>query len=530
MPPLRCGVACDADRHNHEWLTPLYNSPEIAAPLLQRLDAQGNIHGKYMLVDDLHVLLRNDALTDGHHEQFFKSGVLSTLLQMLLYDHSYATYEYPIPPQQYIGAIMCCATWLAARLINTEQYKTAYGKECARSVLPLIPSLWSYLWKKRDFFWDPERNFNLASEEGRRRSIKLSYMIMFLLTQYTRLARIADPDTPVPQYGDDARLALYAWTHGADSRLQDDMIQVLFARVDIFEGASELFKEVVVNTGSLTAFSTTVKTVLMKPDVVNESLLVLLNLMYPAFQGCDDLVSQRPEGMNELGLLEVISFSLQRQLCCGSARLDSDIMVYALAAVSVLLQNLSLPHVKVAVTKVNELELLKLSALVYSPAAAKDDIRFREMVIPILKTYGMMGHAHRTSLPEPRALAKEVVNAARTVWLPTLQKLRDLNIPPRSPQYRWVQDWMDFGKHLNFRESIEHRLYERHMAVPPVLPKNGKHCHWKDCLCSEKTPKHPLRICMGCMRVYYCSSRCQTSDWKNGGHRERCRGRRTNGQ
>lgn len=99
MPPLRCGVACDADRHNHEWLTPLYNSPEIAAPLLQRLDAQGNIHGKYMLVDDLHVLLRNDALTDGHHEQFFKSGVLSTLLQMLLYDHSYATYEYPIPPQ-----------------------------------------------------------------------------------------------------------------------------------------------------------------------------------------------------------------------------------------------------------------------------------------------------------------------------------------------------------------------------------------------------------------------------------------------
>lgn len=123
------------------------------------------------------------------------------------------------------------------------------------------------------------------------------------------------------------------------------MIQVLFARVDIFEGASELFKEVVVNTGSLTAFSTTVKTVLMKPDVVNESLLVLLNLMYPAFQGCDDLVSQRPEGMNELGLLEVISFSLQRQLCCGSARLDSDIMVYALAAVRYALNDSQIPYI-----------------------------------------------------------------------------------------------------------------------------------------------------------------------------------------
>ena len=44
---------------------------------------------------------------------------------------------------------------------------------------------------------------------------------------------------------------------------------------------------------------------------------------------------------------------------------------------SILLGQPQLPHVKVAIEKVDQLSLLPLSALVWADAAAKDDIRWQ---------------------------------------------------------------------------------------------------------------------------------------------------------
>lgn len=127
-----------------------------------------------------------------------------------------------------------------------------------------------------------------------------------------------------------------------------------------------------------------------------------------------------------------------------------------------------------------------------------------EMIKPILDTYGAMGMARFAFGPHAKELANKITDAARRVWLPVLRQLRTLKLPPGSP---WLDDWLKFGQEMNFKERYEPKLYERFINAPQDVPR--KHCQWKDCLCCDKRPKHPMRICTGCYRVFYCSARCQ---------------------
>ncbi|GJE93356.1 zinc finger MYND domain-containing protein [Phanerochaete sordida] len=61
--------------------------------------------------------------------------------------------------------------------------------------------------------------------------------------------------------------------------------------------------------------------------------------------------------------------------------------------------------------------------------------------------------------------------------------------------------------------------------VPAVAYGALARCAWGACLCSRHAPAHRMRVCSGCGRVAYCGGVCQEMDWKQGGHREVCRGR-----
>lgn len=41
--------------------------------------------------------------------------------------------------------------------------------------------------------------------------------------------------------------------------------------------------------------------------------------------------------------------------------------------------------------------------------------------------------------------------------------------------------------------------------------------------CGELEERVTFMVCSGCRLVSYCSKRCQTEDWKTGGHREDCK-------
>ena len=139
---------------------------------------------------------------------------------------------------------------------------------------------------------------------------------------------------PPVLWTDEARIALYAWSRGlVHEDMETSMFQTFFNRIHIFEGGGEFFKEVVVKTGILPQFLTTVKTILMRPHTLNGSLLGIMNLMFPALQAGDDLVVLRPEPSEDIGLLEAVTFALQRQLCSGRAGMSPDVQVYAMAAI-----------------------------------------------------------------------------------------------------------------------------------------------------------------------------------------------------
>ena len=129
------------------------------------------------------------------------------------------------------------------------------------------------------------------------------------------------------------------------------------------------------------------------------------------------------------------------------------------------------------------------------------------MVGPILKTYATFYSFRFAPGNKMADMAKSVSDQARRVWLPVLKQLRALNIPADSEQYKWVQIWLDFGHNMGFRERFEQRLYDRLIESPRDVPR--KHCHWEGCICTDKRPKHSVRICKGCYRVFYCSKQCQ---------------------
>ncbi|KZV64828.1 hypothetical protein PENSPDRAFT_690418 [Peniophora sp. CONT] len=75
-----------------------------------------------------------------------------------------------------------------------------------------------------------------------------------------------------------------------------------------------------------------------------------------------------------------------------------------------------------------------------------------------------------------------------------------------------LDGWIMFGKALGFEESIERD--RRPLA---------RTCSWRDCVHFTVPASKPLMVCKGCKENRYCSTACQRSDWKQGGHRVKCR-------
>ncbi|KZV64831.1 hypothetical protein PENSPDRAFT_756975 [Peniophora sp. CONT] len=84
----------------------------------------------------------------------------------------------------------------------------------------------------------------------------------------------------------------------------------------------------------------------------------------------------------------------------------------------------------------------------------------------------------------------------------------EVNLPAIA---KLLDAWIRFGTVLGFDERKE----RDRLAV--------RTCSWRACPYSLMPASKPLMVCKGCQENRYCSSTCQRSDWKEGGHRARCR-------
>ncbi|KAI0077708.1 hypothetical protein K474DRAFT_1044634 [Panus rudis PR-1116 ss-1] len=103
----------------------------------------------------------------------------------------------------------------------------------------------------------------------------------------------------------------------------------------------------------------------------------------------------------------------------------------------------------------------------------------------------------------------------RRYWYPTLQQMRCFVWPP-GPDIapcRLITVWATIGALFGLNEAQESNEYSVFVAqARRAFPRTKtKRCHWFNCACSDVRPQpaHPMRLCSGCQKVYYCGMKCQ---------------------
>ena len=72
------------------------------------------------------------------------------------------------------------------------------------------------------------------------------------------------------------------------------------------------------------------------------------------------------------------------------------------------------------------------------------------------------------------------------------------------------------------RAEIQSRRGTRE-TVAAWLISNKPNCAGPGCSRNKRPDGQPLDVCSGCERKLYCSVRCQTAAWKQGGHKAECK-------
>ncbi|KAI0311232.1 hypothetical protein OF83DRAFT_1151715 [Amylostereum chailletii] len=109
-------------------------------------------------------------------------------------------------------------------------------------------------------------------------------------------------------------------------------------------------------------------------------------------------------------------------------------------------------------------------------------------------------------------------------WYHTLRALQAMpELPAELEEDRRtvLQVWKVFGTVLNLDEAKEKERHER--AAAEARKAVLSVCAWKECRFHSEKPSHVLQTCRGCRDVAYCDRLCQSKDWKEGGHKSRCK-------
>lgn len=104
---------------------------------------------------------------------------------------------------------------------------------------------------------------------------------------------------------------------------------------------------------------------------------------------------------------------------------------------------------------------------------------------------------------------KAVLLSFTRIWHDTMKSLR---VVCQSSTAEPIKSWRSLGLLLGLREGVEVTTLKK-PSTPSDQPywRISKRCFWQSCCCCTPFPPHvhKLRVCRGCWRVLYCSTRCQ---------------------
>ncbi|GJE93388.1 zinc finger MYND domain-containing protein [Phanerochaete sordida] len=164
--------------------------------------------------------------------------------------------------------------------------------------------------------------------------------------------------------------------------------------------------------------------------------------------------------------------------------------------------------------------LILLAARALRPAAMDtlDRIDSLNNVMIILTTSAQL----ITEDPEfPPELNLAFRTSVHQVWNRAHDGLAAISRAEAPQKWKVLKWWRDFGSQCGV--DLDAPYVPPTPAVGDEAWTKDMGCAWRECLCFGERPDHALRKCKRCERVLYCSKKCQTQDWNQGGHKQVCR-------
>ncbi|GJE93389.1 zinc finger MYND domain-containing protein [Phanerochaete sordida] len=107
------------------------------------------------------------------------------------------------------------------------------------------------------------------------------------------------------------------------------------------------------------------------------------------------------------------------------------------------------------------------------------------------------------------------------VWHRAHDDLAGLSRAEAPQKWKVLKWWRDFG--LQCGVDLDAPYVPAAPTASDETWTKDMGCAWRECMCFGERPHHKLRKCKRCERVLYCSKKCQTQDWSEGGHKGVCR-------
>lgn len=95
----------------------------------------------------------------------------------------------------------------------------------------------------------------------------------------------------------------------------------------------------------------------------------------------------------------------------------------------------------------------------------------------------------------------------RRIWHRKREDLEVLSPAVAPHRDKLIAVWTELGRNCGVDVDAP---YDLSLEIQDAAERTSKKmCAWRECLCFGEPPPHPLRACKKCMKVRYCSSKCQ---------------------
>ncbi|KAI0071418.1 hypothetical protein K474DRAFT_1776178 [Panus rudis PR-1116 ss-1] len=405
-----------------------------------------------------------------------------------------------------------------------------------------LPELWKLFWQKRHIFNPPPdadyRNL-IRPSDREKMEFTISFSLSLQITDWRERYKQYKSEDPDGRYA--LRMLLLLWTETDDDDsltvLMLDMVAILptLKEKDKQEAVSDVLKATKNEDGSSEFIRAAAYVLLFRETILDDDvtdILCMLDLVHHIDPGVFHNEKDIPTDWdnNADDLFTAIAKMCQRQRCCGNIVDDPTVISYGILLIGYILQNPDTPYREVAKNALHYHNILPIIAngCLLQVLDDEDDPMpngpdFLHSLTVVLEAYFVLISEMLREDPSNPSI-RVFRRIFRTVWHPYLEDMRDRSYAPGDQRYRCFQTWMAIGRLVGLDEVKEATEYAEYMAkLERRFPRGRtRRCHWRDCLCSHEHPPHKMRICKGCRKVYYCSTRCQRWDWLLGDHSDEC--------